>query len=209
LKKQNRARTPSKREQSIHAMQQQQAGTNQPQGGGQESWWSLKPQYEGVPNMEASQESDPGYSIPPPPPSFNNNNSKNKNKNNNRLSSSSNPPPEFQPPPPQNKKPANKFLQQEKESPLTSYYSSQQKTNYKVGDFPPPPAFLSDLVAQFSEASKKVNVNEDDLIKDLPPPPNVVLNCIQTTRDRKPIKKPPPPMPPTRSNRTKLSFKSR
>ena len=36
--------------------------------------------------------------------------------------------------------------------------------------------------AQFSEASKKVNVNEDDLIKDLPPPPNVVLNCIQTTR---------------------------
>ena len=36
--------------------------------------------------------------------------------------------------------------------------------------------------AQFSNASKKVNVNEDDLIKDLPPPPNVVLNCIQTTR---------------------------
>jgi len=203
----NRARTPSKREQSIHAMQQQQAGTNQPQGGSQESWWSLKPQYEGVPNME-NQESEPRYSIPPPP-SFNNNNSKNKNKNNNRLSSSSNPPPEFQPPPPQNKKPANKSLQQEKESPLTSYYSSQQKTNYKVGDFPPPPAFLSDLMAQFSNASKKVNVNEDDLIKDLPPPPNVVLNCIQTTRERKPIKKPPPPMPPTRSSKTKLSFKLR
>ena len=36
--------------------------------------------------------------------------------------------------------------------------------------------------AQFSEASKKVNVNENDLIKDLPPPPNVVLSCIQTTR---------------------------
>jgi len=207
LLEKNRARTPSKREQSIHAMQQQQAGANQPQGGSQESWWSLKPQYEGVPNME-NQESEPRYSIPPPP-SFNNNNSKNKNKNNNRLSSSSNPPPEFQPPPPQNKKPANKSLQQEKESPLTSYYSSQQKTNYKVGDFPPPPAFLSDLMAQFSNASKKVNVNEDDLIKDLPPPPNVVLNCIQTTRERKPIKKPPPPMPPTRSSKTKLSFKLR
>ena len=31
-------------------MQQQQASTNQASGS-QESWWSLKPQYEGVPNM--------------------------------------------------------------------------------------------------------------------------------------------------------------
>ena len=28
-------------------------------------------------------------------------------------------------------------------------------------------------------------------------------------RERKPIKKPPPPMPPTRSSKTKLSFKLR
>jgi len=209
----SRTRTPSRREKSVHAMQQQQASTNQASGS-QESWWSLKPQYEGVPNMEASQGGNSVSSIPPPP-SFNNNNNlnKNTNKNNNRWSSSSNPPPEFQPPPPQNKKIAKKSVEREigssKESPLTNYYSSQQKTSYKVADFPPPPAFLSDLMASFNEASKKTHVKEDDLIKDLPPPPNVVLNCIQNTRERKVIKKPPPPLPPSRSSNTKLSFKSR